>query len=50
MDCRGKPHAIIADTVKGKGLKGMENNPEWHAKPMSADELAGFLEELEAAR
>ena len=27
-----KPIAIVANTIKGKGLKFMENNPEWHHK------------------
>ena len=26
----GKPTAIIAKTVKGKGVKFMENNNDWH--------------------
>ena len=26
----GKPHAIVAQTVKGKGLSFVENNPKWH--------------------
>jgi transketolase len=25
-----KPHAVIAHTVKGKGVSFMENRPEWH--------------------
>lgn len=28
----GKPTVIIADTVKGKGVKFMENRYEWHAQ------------------
>lgn len=28
-DCK-QPHAIIAQTVKGKGLSFVENNPKWH--------------------
>ena len=27
---RNKPTAIIAKTVKGKGVKFMENNNDWH--------------------
>ena len=27
---RNKPTAIIAKTVKGKGIKFMENNNDWH--------------------
>ena len=25
---------IIANTVKGKGISFMENNPEWHGKAL----------------
>jgi len=32
-----KPHFIIADTVKGKGVSYMENSPLWHAKGPSED-------------
>lgn len=33
----GLPKAIIARTVKGKGVSYMENKLEWHYLPMSAD-------------
>ena len=29
---KGKPVAIVASTVKGKGVSFMENKPEWHGK------------------
>ncbi|MBI5055281.1 MAG: transketolase [Nitrospirae bacterium] len=32
-----KPSLIIADTVKGKGISFMENNPEWHGKALKGD-------------
>ena len=35
----GKRHAIIAKTVKGKGVSFMENNPGFHGKAPNADEL-----------
>lgn len=35
---RGKPHVIIADTVKGKGVSFMENRPEWHHHRLSEAE------------
>ncbi|MEK7607402.1 MAG: transketolase [Patescibacteria group bacterium] len=41
-----KPMAIIANTVKGKGLKVMENNHEWHHKTPKYEELMAFMEEL----
>ena len=34
-----KPLAIIAHTIKGKGIKFMENNPEWHHKSINSDLL-----------
>ena len=35
----GKPHLIIANTVKGKGVSYMENSAMWHSRPMTKDEL-----------
>ncbi len=32
-----KPIAIIANTIKGKGIDFMENNPEWHHKNLNQD-------------
>jgi len=32
-----KPLAIIANTIKGKGINFMENNPEWHHKILNQD-------------
>jgi transketolase len=42
----GQPAAIIARTVKGKGVSFMENNPDWHGKAPNADELARALAEI----
>ena len=44
---KGKPTVIIADTVKGKGVSFMENNPKWHGVAPTADELKKALEELQ---
>ena len=41
-----KPRAIIANTIKGYGAKSMENNPAWHHKSPSLEELNILLEEL----
>jgi len=41
-----KPTAIVAHTTKGKGLKSMENNPEWHHRTPNSDELIDFMKEL----
>tara|TARA_B100000902_G_scaffold253236_1_gene239750 strand:+ start:10906 stop:11661 length:756 start_codon:yes stop_codon:yes gene_type:complete len=37
---------IIANTVKGKGISSMENNPEWHHKAPSREEIKNFKIEL----
>lgn len=37
---------IIANTIKGYGIRSMENNPEWHHKAPSLDELNNFKSEL----
>lgn len=42
----GKPVAIIANTVKGKGVSFMENNANWHGKAPSKDEAEKALAEL----
>jgi len=41
-----RPLAIIANTVKGKGCRMMENNPAWHHKAPTKDELNQILGEL----
>ena len=41
-----KPIFILANTIKGKGIAVMENNPEWHHKSPNEEELKLFLEEL----
>jgi len=43
---KGKPTAIVAHTVKGKGVSFMENNPKFHGVAPTADELALALKEL----
>lgn len=40
---KGKPTAIIAKTIKGKGVSCMENVADWHGKAPTAEECAGFL-------
>jgi transketolase len=46
---RGCPTMIVCRTVKGKGVSFMENNPEWHGKAPTKEQLAQALAELEAA-
>ena len=45
---KGRPSIIIARTVKGKGVSFMENDFNWHAKPLGDDDLAVAREELDA--
>jgi len=45
----GRPTAVIARTLKGKGVSFMENQYIWHAKPLSDDEAQRALAELEGA-
>ena len=45
----GKPQIIIARTVKGKGVSYMENDYNWHSKPMTDDDLRIALADLDAA-
>jgi transketolase len=41
-----KPIFILAHTIKGCGIKLMENNPEWHHKSPSEEEYKTFLKEI----
>lgn len=41
-----KPTAIIAKTVKGKGVSFMENNAGWHGKAPKKEEYEKAMEEL----
>lgn len=42
---RNKPTCIIAKTFKGSGLKGIENELDWHGKPLG-DKAADLIENL----
>lgn len=42
-----KPVAIIANTIKGKGVSFMENNAGWHGKATNKDEFERAMKELE---
>jgi len=42
----GKPVALIAHTVKGKGVSFMEDDNNWHYRAPTADELARAHREL----
>lgn len=42
----GQPKAIVAHTVKGKGVSYMENDFTWHSRVPTDDELATAMREL----
>lgn len=42
----GKPHVLIAHTVKGKGVSFMENQASWHGSAPSAEQVAQAKSEL----
>ena len=46
---KGKPTAIIAKTVKGKGVSFMENQVGWHGKAPNDEEFEKAMAELEKA-
>ena len=46
LDGDTRPTAVIANTVKGKGVSFMENRLEWHFKSTNEEQLAQALEEL----
>jgi transketolase len=43
---KGKPTAVIAQTIKGKGVSFMENNPKYHGVAPTAEEMIAALKEL----
>jgi transketolase len=43
----GKPHVIIADTTKGKGISFMEGSLSWHARPMDKEFYDKAVADLE---
>ena len=43
---KGQPTAIVANTIKGKGVSFMENNPKFHGVAPTPDEVKLALQEL----
>lgn len=43
---KGKPTAIIANTIKGKGVSFMENQAGWHGKAPNDEEYKQAMKEL----
>lgn len=46
-DRSGQPHAVVATTVKGKGVSFMEGQAGWHGKAPDAQQAAQALADLE---
>lgn len=44
----GKPRAVVAHTVKGKGVSFMEGDNNWHYRVPTAEEVRSALEEIRA--
>jgi transketolase len=47
-ETKGQPTAIIAKSIKGKGVSFMENNAGWHGKAPNDEEYAQAMKDLEA--
>ena len=45
---KGKPTAIIARSIKGKGVSFMENEVDWHGKGPNGEQYAAAVAEIEA--
>lgn len=45
-EVKGKPTAIIAKTIKGKGVSFMENKAEWHGKAPNEENYNQAMNEL----
>jgi len=43
----GKPHCIVAKTVKGKGVSFMENVVAWHGTPPNDEQYGTAIQEIE---
>ncbi|MBQ3375065.1 MAG: transketolase [Erysipelotrichaceae bacterium] len=43
---KDKPTVLIAETVKGKGVSFMENNPNWHGRGISDEDYIRAMKEL----
>lgn len=46
LKAEGKPHVVIANTIKGAGISFIEGRPEWHHRVPKGEEVTRALEEL----
>ena len=47
--CKGKPTAIICNTVKGRGVSFMENSVGWHGKAPNKEQYEQAVAEIKAS-
>ena len=47
---KGNPVVIISNTIKGKGVSFMENNPKWHSGALSDEEYKIAIQDLERVK
>ncbi|MBQ8392411.1 MAG: transketolase [Clostridia bacterium] len=45
-ECKGKPTAIVAKTIKGKGVSFMEDQAGWHGKAPNEEQYTQAVSEL----
>ena len=48
-ECKGKPTAIIAKSIKGKGVSFMEDQAKWHGSAPNDEQYQQAMDELEKA-
>ena len=48
-NCKGKPTAIICNTVKGRGVSFMENSVGWHGKAPNKEQYEQAVAEIKAS-
>ena len=46
METRDRPTIVLARTLKGKGLDGLEDKEHWHGKPLDRELAAKVIAEL----
>lgn len=47
---KDQPIAIVANTIKGKDVSYMENNPKWHSNPLTDAEYETAIHDLNKVR
>ena len=46
IESQGKPHFVIANTVKGKGVSFMEHPTQWHGAAPKREQLEDAIKEI----